>query len=142
MVASIQDSREQNRMWNSLFDLCEKRADLAAEVRIAQGDMWRSADNKDFAWKCYEDTARRYVNDGPFAVTAMDRCEAMLRASNRTQHILPLYEQAWMNVERPSSTLFFSRGSNWYMIGTLYVRALRESGRENDAKNILESMGG
>jgi len=142
MVASIKDTREQNQMWNNLFDLCKKRADLAAEVRIAQGDMWREDDNKDFAWKCYEDTARRYVNDGPFAVTAMDRCEAMLRDSGRIQYIVPLYEEAWKNVERPTSSLFFSKGSNWYKIGKRYARALRESGREIDAKNILESMGG
>lgn len=141
MVTSIEDEKEQNRMWNALFKLCEKRADLAAEVRIAQGDMWQRGDNKSYAWQCYEDTAIRYVNDGPFAIVAMERCEGMLRKDNKLQNIVPLYEDAWRKVKRPNSALMFSRGSNWYMIGVRYAKALNEAGRVNDANIVLKSMG-
>jgi len=143
MIQSIDNPREQSRLWDSAFGLMASRSDLAAEVRIAQGQLWETLEEPRKAGKCYEDVLRRFVNDGPFAITALQRTEAMLRATGNADKILALYEQTWRRTRRPQQMAgTFMSQSNWYQIGKLYAAKLTEAGENASAAEVLKQIGG
>jgi hypothetical protein len=143
MIAQIQSPHEQSRLWDSAFGLFNRRKDLAAEVRIAQGELWEKLEQPRKAGKCYEDVLRRFVNDGPFAITALKRTEAMLVETGKESKVVELYASTWQRTQRPQEMAgdFLSQ-SNWYRIGKLYAAKLAAAGEKEKAADVLKQIGG
>lgn len=143
MVATVDDVQEQNRLWEAAFKMFGKRPDLAAAVRMEQGEMWEKAGNKKNAGMCYEDIINRFTTAGPFVIPALQKCEESLRDLNMSDRILTLYMQTWAKIPSPKG--FDSpiiRFSNWYRVGNLYAQRLQDAGKQVEAQNVRRKLSG
>ncbi|MCH7847327.1 MAG: hypothetical protein IIB53_03085 [Planctomycetes bacterium] len=142
MIESIDETTEQNAMWNKAFALFADRHDLAAEVRLAQGLMWQNAGEPTKAGACYEDVILRYANAGPFVVTALRRAEKILRTAAQGRKILMLYDRAFNSINKPKDMAGpFFRQSNFYRVGKMYAQRLQEAGLHQQAAAVLRQIG-
>jgi hypothetical protein len=83
----------------------------------------------------------RFVNDGPFVITALERAERVLRETGHADRIVELYASTWRRVDRPGRMAgVFMTQSNWYKIGQLYAAKLREAGDEAKADQIADEL--
>ena len=143
MVRTVDDTTEQNRIWEAAFKMFDKRPDLAAATRMEQGQMWEKAGNKKNAGMCYEDIINRFTTAGPFVIDALDKCEKSLVDLKMNDKILTLYKQTWSKIPAPKG--FASpiiRFSNWYRVGSLYADRLETAGKQLDAQNVRRKLGG
>lgn len=135
MIESIESPREQLRLWDAAARIVASRADLSAEVRIAQGQAWEALDEPAKAGKCYEDVIRRFANDGPFVITALAKTEQMLKAAGKPDRVVQLYANAWQSIRPPSQMAgTFATQSNYYQVGMIYADKLAEAGFMDEAE--------
>lgn len=140
MIRTVDDSAAQSRLWDALYaSVQQARPDLAAQVRIRQGEMWEKKGDMAKAGQAYEDVIRRYVNTSPYALTAVQKAEGLLKQIGQQDKVLTLYKQAATAVMRPDSMMApeFMKQSNWYKIRAAYARKLEEAGRSNEARAVL-----
>ena len=81
MIETVKEPAAQSALWDAVFAMVQKRADLAAGVRIRQGEMWMQRSDYAKAGQCYEDVIDRYMNAGPFALKAIQGAESVLKNS-------------------------------------------------------------
>jgi len=142
MVETVEDVKERDALWNSLFANYEKRPDLAAEIRFAQGSMWEKSGDRARSWDCYQDVIKRYADDGPFTVDAARRCERLLKDSGKDREVAPLYASLWPRLTKPSGAgPEFTAQSNWFQIGALYAARLESDGQASKADEIRGKLG-
>lgn len=143
MVKTVEDVKEQDRIWNAAFAMFNNRPDLAAAVRMEQAAMWEKAGNPRAAGQCYEDIINRFTTDGPFVLDALAKCEDALIASRMPDKVLALYRNTWGKIPEPQGLAGpFSRMSNWYRVGDLYANKLREAGKHNEAGLVVQKIEG
>lgn len=141
MITSVDDVREQNALWNAAFATMAGRADLAAEIRMAQAEMWLHAGQPRQAGQCYEDVIRRYANAGPFIVTALRKAEQILIEHGEQRRVAALYAQAWARIDRPNDMAGpFTRQSNWYRVGRMYADRLDKAGMPRQAEDVRNAL--
>ena len=141
MIASIQDADEQMQLWEAAFKLFRRRADLCAEVRIAQGKLWESLDEPAKAGQCYEDVIRRFANDGPFVITALEKTEQMLAKAGKADRTVKLYQTTWAQITPPDAmAAAFASQSNYYRVGMMYAKRLEEAGQADEATRVREQI--
>lgn len=141
MIETIEDTREQNGLWNAVFSYFRRREDLAAEIRMAQAAMWEKAGEAKKAGKCYEDVLLRFVNSGPFAIEALKKSEQKLRELGRDKQVPRLYHAAWTKCRKPRGMApTFIRSSNWCRIGMMFVDVLKKSGYTSQAKKVAAEL--
>jgi hypothetical protein len=146
MIESIKDTTEQNKLWEVVYKMFAKRLDLAAEVRVSQGEMWLAAGDVKQAGMAYEKVITGFANAGPFVINALKRTEELLIKANHPDRVVDLYAQTWARTERPKQMgpEFFTQ-SNWFKIGKLYVAKLETAGQNDKAAKVrgdLESASG
>lgn len=141
MVATVADTAEQNAIWEVCFRRFSVRHDLAAEIRCAQAEMWERVGESARAGTCYADVIKRYVNSGPFAVTALEKTAEKLREVKREQMIPALYAGAWSRCKRPKKVapMFLTR-ANWAVIGRMYATALDDAGQTSKAEKVRKEI--
>jgi hypothetical protein len=143
MVASVEDIEEQNELWNAAFRSFSGRMDLAAEIRMAQAEMWAQAGEVNKAGQCYMDVIERFANAGPFVREALRKAEELLVNSNRQDRIVDLYATTWNRIERPEDMAgMFAVQSNWYVVGMAYAGKLDEAGQAQQANAVRGMIGG
>lgn len=143
MIASIDDPREQSKLWEAAFGLFTKRKDLAAAVRMAQGDLWRSQDEPQKAGRYYEDVITRFANAGPFVIGALRATEQMLVADDKADRVTRLYAQTWQRINKPGNMAgTFQTQSNWYKVGMLYAQKLERHGDPAEADAVRARIRG
>lgn len=142
MIASVEGTEKQNAMWEKAFALMQRqRADLAAEVRLAQGQMWDDSGDAKKAGQCYEDIINRYINAGPFVLEALNRTERALRDANLSSRVLVLYDRAFARVTPPAPMAAdFKKQSNWYRIGSMYLERLEDAGLDKQAATLRDKI--
>ncbi|MEO1534263.1 MAG: hypothetical protein AAFS11_01700 [Planctomycetota bacterium] len=118
------------------------RSDLQAWVRLKQGEVFEAAGDRDNAWRAYDDVARRFLNEGPFAVEAIDRMLGMLERADRTGPDLELLKRSFAAAQPPFALGDFRRQSNWYQIGRRYAASLERAGRSREAVDVQRQLGG
>ena len=138
MIATVENTETQLKLWERAFKRFAQRKDLAAAVRLFQAEMFMESDDPAKAARCYEDVVTRFTNDGPFVITALTRAEKLYESRRAGNAILNLYDRAWANLKRPDSEMAasFARQSNWFQIGTRYAHWLDQAGRSADARRI------
>ena len=141
MIESVADVARQNDLWNDCFRFFQGRKDLAAEIRLSQAAMWERAGDGRSAGRCYEDIVERYVNAGPFAITALEKSEQKLLELGLKRRVPRLYRMAWDKCDKPIRMhVELLRQSNWCRIGTMYARALAAAGEDDAARRILNDI--
>jgi hypothetical protein len=137
MARSEKDVKDQEGVWNWLFDLVRARADLAAQVRMEQAAMWEAKGDFERARACYVDVIQRYANAGPFVIDALKANEKLLRRSGQAQQVLALYDATWsgMKVPKPMAGIF-TKQSNWFKVGELLAARLDEAGLKPKADMV------
>jgi len=137
MIQTVQDTAEQNALWNACFQFFAARSDLAAETRMAQAEMWEKAGEPVKAGKCYEDVLTRFINSGPFAIEALKRTEQKLRELERESRVPGMYAAAWAKCRKPGGmTPDLMRGTNWVQIGLMYATVLEQAGQAAQAARV------
>jgi hypothetical protein len=117
--------------------------DLAAEIRMAQAEMWAQAGEVNKAGQCYMDVIERFANAGPFVREALRKAEELLVNSNRQDRIVDLYATTWNRIERPEDMAgMFAVQSNWYVVGMAYAGKLDEAGQAQQANAVRGMIGG
>lgn len=141
MIATIDDADEQNKLWNGAFHMFRHRADLAAEVRVAQGDMWRKQGETKKAGLCYMDVVEQFANGGPFTLTALQRVEKLLNEAGKGDRVLQAYALTWDQLNKPRQSAFRNQ-SNWYRIGMMYADKLEHAGHADEANKVRRTVKG
>ncbi|MEO1715610.1 MAG: hypothetical protein AAFR76_00735 [Planctomycetota bacterium] len=118
------------------------RSDLQAWVRLKQGEVFEAAGDRDNAWRAYDDVARRFLNEGPFAVDAIDRMLGMLENAGKSGPDLELLKRSFAAAEPPFAMGDFRRQSNWYQIGRRYAASLERAGRSREAVDVKRQLDG
>jgi tetratricopeptide (TPR) repeat protein len=143
MIETVAEPETQHQLWSKVFKRVQHKPELAAEVRMAQAQLWQDAGQRARAGKYYLYVAQRYVDAGPFAVKALRRAEAVLREMGRKEKVLALYQRAFQQVKEPEDLATpFKRQSNWYKIGITYAKKLEAAGQAKLAKQLRASLKG
>lgn len=142
MIKTVDDVKEQDRMWSTLFAMVvQTRQDLAAEVRMVQGAMWEEQQQWDKAGLCYMDVIQRFGNATPLVLRALARAEHMLTISQRAEKVPTLYEEAWTRTRKPQGIAGpFAKQSNWYRVGKAYVEKLQAAGDNTKADTVKKQL--
>ncbi|HEV8290904.1 MAG TPA: hypothetical protein VGP94_03240, partial [Tepidisphaeraceae bacterium] len=142
MIQTVDDVNEQNKLWNSAFEMFKNRSDLAAYIRMYQAAMWEKKGDVNNAGRCYEDVIQRYANAGPFVIDALQKAERALRNSNRANLVPVLYEQTWTKITKPKEvTSPYVTQSNWFRVGVLLATKLEEAGQLAKADAVRDMIG-
>ena len=141
MVETVKDIREQCALWDALYRFCRFRKDLAAEILMAEGEMWEKAGETKKAGKSYEQVLARHMNDGPFALTALEKTGEMLRELGKEKDVPRLYLAAWKKCRKPDKMAAqFTRYSNWFRVGVQFARILRDAGSDSQAAKVIREL--
>lgn len=142
MVDTVEDVKERDQLWNSLFNGYRQRPDLAAEIRFAQGSMWEKEQDRARAWDCYQDVIQKFADDGPFTVDAARRCEKLLKEADKSRDIAPMYASLWSRLSQPKQMApEFQTQSNWFRVGMLYAIQLDAAGQGSKADEVRGKLG-
>ena len=141
MVKTIEDPKEQNKLWNAAFTMFAGRSDLAASVRMAQAEMWEKHEQPDSAGQCYMDVIERFANAGPFVLEALAKAEETLVRTNRADRVPVLYQQTWSKIQQPKDMAGpFATQSNWFRVGSRYAKKLEEAGNTQQAAAVVSQL--
>ncbi|MFN0132993.1 MAG: hypothetical protein ACKVW3_10785 [Phycisphaerales bacterium] len=141
MIAGIADPKDQSRAWDWAADRYAQLPDLACEVRLRQGDMWKAKGDPARAYDAWLETLNRYANDSSRVVDALVRAERLLKETKREGHIPEMYQNAWRRISRPGSLSPGAfRGSNFYRVGERLAISLDAAGRKNEADNVRRQI--
>lgn len=141
MVETIDDPKEQGRIWNALFMDFGKRADLGARVRLAEARMWEKHADTAKALGAYREVIDRYANVGPSAVSALAAAGQLLFKENKQSQALALMDATWRKLPRPGGASMFAASSNWSRTGMVYAAALADAGRLEDSTRVMAELG-
>jgi len=142
MIQTVDDVKAQEAMWNNAFKLFARRRDLAAEVCMAQAEMWDEAGDFRKAGRYYEQIIRQFANDGPFVLKALSRTEELLIENKMSDKVLTLYANTWSQINRPKANaagVFLSQ-STWYRVGYDYLQLLKRAGAEDQAAKVEQAL--
>ena len=142
LIDSVDDERARVKMLEWAFGRYKARPDLAAGVRIEQGNLSSKVGDLDRGWKMYEEVSRRYINDGPMVLTALTKMGEMLSERGRRGEIIPYLEDAVRRVNRPGSMgAAFAVQSNYFQIHLMLGEELRLAGRVSESGAVLSKIG-
>ncbi len=148
MFRSVVDTQDQTRLWGWLFDRLRQRPDLASEVLMNQGELMRRAGDPEAAWGAYMEVVNRFANHGTSVVGALTAAESMVRDEKGStpetvrRDIIPMYERAWREIDRPRQMAgAFRTYSNWYRVGFRLAELWREIGEDSRAQGISARLG-
>lgn len=150
MIRLASDDAEQDKLWEwaygqfytGLRETKNRRIDLAVRVKFEHAQFWEDRKETDRAFKIYQEIIQNFNEDGPFVVSAAERCAAMMktRGSSPVQ-IANVLRDMWRKTKKPGKMSGqFTTQSNWYRIGTLYLQALTDAGNTNDAKSVKAQL--
>lgn len=141
IIASIDDTAQQSKLWDNALARFRRRSDLAAEIRMTQGALWEEARDYRKAAACYEDVIRRYGNAGPFIVPALERFEALLNTAGRGERVTVLYREAFKSLDLPDRFApQFAQQSNYYRVGQRYLAKLQDAGDTAAATKLRDEI--
>ena len=141
MIDSISDPVEQHAALDGAYEIFQDRGDLAGQILLQQASLFERDGELPAAGRCYETILTRYPNDGPFAITALQKASAILGAVSNVSGNVTLHDRAFRSMEVPEGiSPQFARQSNWFRSGLMLVQALRIAGRERDAQLLEQRM--
>lgn len=141
MVGTVEDAKEQNRLWDAALPLFRARADLSAFILMRKAELLEKEGKHDAAGQMYFDIVARYASAGPFALEALDRAEKALVRLNRTEKTPELYAQAWAQCKAPKDMFGeFMTQSNWYRVGDRLAKKLEEAGMSERAAAVKAEL--
>jgi hypothetical protein len=146
MIAAERDTTEQDRLWEWAFDRFYKgvgrqkdqRTDLAAEIRLRQGQLRESVGDLRRARSAYEEIITRLSSGGTSIVTATRALSEMTRRAGGSENaVVEVYKKSFSRVQKPSQAApEFQMQSNYYQLGMLYAQALERAGDSRQAMTI------
>jgi hypothetical protein len=143
MIATIDDSLQQNNLWNIAFERFQSRFDLAAYIRMQQATNWERQRDFEKAGLCYYDVITRYVNAGPFVIAALAGAEKALKSEGNGNRVPDLYAETWARCQKPADmSSQFLQESNWYRVGTLLEQKLTEARQVQQAAAVQAQLEG
>lgn len=141
MIASVKDDEDQHGLWTSLADFLSKRADLASQAMMKDGEMWERASDDERAAKAYDQILKHYPDSGPPTETALRKLAAMFERRGEGRKLLALYDNVWSKMSPPKEMPnLFGKSSTWYRVGSTYADLLRKARRENDASAVRAKL--
>lgn len=141
MVQTIDDPKEQARIWNALFMDFGERADLGARIRLAEARMWEKSGDTPKALAAHREVIDRYAIIGPSAVTALAESGRLLFAQGKQDQALALMESTWKRLPRPDGATIFAMSSNWARTGMVFAAALADAGKIDQANRVFADLG-
>jgi hypothetical protein len=143
MAETIDDPQEQDTLLSRMLPLFSSRMDLSASILMAQAHLWESQNQPNRAGLSYMQVIQRYTNSGPFVLAALNGAEKMLKSTNRADQVPLLYGQAWSKTVKPDEEAAeFMHESNWFRIGKMYAKKLKDAGdvaKAGDVESQLET---
>jgi hypothetical protein len=141
MVRSVQNTEEQDKLWEWTAGRFNKRKDLTASAIMMRADMWQQAKQPQKAWDLYNDVIERFPNDGQIIVEALGRAEQFLLREKKEQAVVDLYAKAWGRITKPKEGAGqFTAASNYVVVGKAYAARLTKAGKPVDAKKVNDAI--
>lgn len=116
-IASGQAIDPQLQTVGQLVALFHDRPDLAARLRVRQGDLLRQSSRDDDALAAYEDVLLNYLKSGPPVLNAMNGVDQILRGRNDSLRLARIYQQVWKQLPRPEPSAY-AYESPFYRVGS------------------------
>ena len=132
-------SRKRLKLYDRAYKLYWKRPDLAARVRIAQADYLAELGRTEDAVKTYADTLSKFFEDGPIALSALDRVSRLLREEDRLDQVIALHREVLSQIKVPKSSAF-ARKTTYSEVGRRLIRLLGEKGDKRGAEEIQRRL--
>jgi tetratricopeptide (TPR) repeat protein len=142
MIKTVEDFQRQNSLWEIAYRNFSGHPELAARVRMEQADLWEEQNEPGRALDIYRQIVRRYSNDGPFILDALERAESLLiRERQSDQAIIQLYTEAWnrMDIPAPRAMQFWEQ-TTWFRVGEALARKFEEAGMMQRAAAIRNNL--
>ena len=141
MVGTVEDVKEQNRLWDAALPLFQQRADLSAYILMRKAELLEKEGKHDAAGQMYFDIVAKYAGAGPFALEALVRAEKALVRLNRAEKTPELYAQAWAQCKAPKDMFGeFMTQSNWYRVGDQLAKKLENAGQTEKAAAVKAEL--
>ena len=109
--------------------------DVLARIKLEQGNAQLKLKRPDLALVAFKEAINLQPRCSPMVLEGFQRIDKLFRDNKDLPHLLELYGQAWPRLDRPRPTPY-SRSVPYVLIGDLYVQALSDAGRKNDASRI------
>ncbi len=113
--------------------------DVLARVKLMQGDCHRDMKHPDLAMAAFGDAITLQPKSGPLVLDAFQRIDAMLRKNNDLPRLIDAYAAEWPRLDRPRPSKY-SRSVPYLLLGKMYIQALEDGNRKNDAKKIQAAI--
>lgn len=141
IIATFEDAQEQEKLWAEAYKLFAHRKELAAEVLMARAAAWSARGEKKKATLLYEDVIKRYANDGPFVIEALEHTEQSLIDLGKPDVVPRLYRQTLDRIDTPGNYApDFRKLSNWYRVAVLYKQKLEAAGDDRQAAKLQKRI--
>jgi hypothetical protein len=142
MAQTIEDPQQRDTLLTQIRPLFASRMDLSASIIMAQAHLWESQNQINRAGQYFMEVVQRYTNSGPFVLAALTGAEKLLKTSGHADQISTLYGQAWSRTTKPDEMAQeFMQESNWFHIGKMYAKKLKEAGDAGKAEDVESKLG-
>ncbi len=148
MIASVEDTGDQSRLWGWLYTQLRSRPDLASRVLMSQGDLMRRTGDPGAAFNAYIEVVNKFANAGTSVVEALGTAEQMIRQEKGEDRqvverdVITMYQRAWRAIDRPRQMGgAFRTQSNWFKVGERLRGLYEEVGNDSQAGAIAKALG-
>ncbi|MCC5828275.1 MAG: hypothetical protein JJU36_02395 [Phycisphaeraceae bacterium] len=138
MFRSI-EPEERVRMISVQMRMFERRPDLTARMRMAQGDAFAEMERHDQAISIWSQVATRNVSQPAIVLDATDRIDAVLRRLDQKQRLSILYRTIWSAMAAPDIS-GYAWTTPWFLIGQRYATVLEEIGDTRTAEQVRSRL--
>lgn len=138
MTASVEPAR-RIRLLSGQSSMFNRRPDLAARLRIAQGDALMEMQQLDRAISVWSTVATQNVAQPPLVLEATDRIDARLREAEQLPRLATLYRGIWTRMTVPEVS-GYAWTTPWFLVGQKYARILEDVGDHRAAREVQQAL--
>lgn len=142
MFESVEDPRQRVELYEWAFGrVIRARPDLAAIIRLRQGEAFESVGDLDNAWRAFDDILRKFPNDTAMTPVAAQNAGRLLGKNNRLAEMVPHLDALLARLDRPDSAMMFRNQSNYYKVAQYKAAICIKIGDQAGAVEALRMLG-
>ena len=141
MIEAVEDPIERDRAWDAAGRLYGGNVDVAADILLAQAQLWYDQKDTQKAVRKCEAVMTNCSASGPRVLEAVKLADAILTESGQQNLLLRLYATAFERMTQPGEMdKAIVRTSAWYRVGRGYVQQLEDAGDTKTARKISRRL--
>ncbi|MDP6380962.1 MAG: hypothetical protein QF662_06420, partial [Phycisphaerae bacterium] len=131
--------KRRDSLYTKGFQLFKPRPDLAANVKLLQGEMWEEAGNNNSAGRAYLEALLMFKTESHVVTSAFRHVDDLYEKTNRPRDALRTYSRIWATLKRPTSNFGF-KSSLYKLMGDRLAELLADAGNLREAGKIKRQI--